>query len=347
MSQLYGFNDFIGREDLNTEFKEFTFNKSRLSIDNQHAETLCQTSGFIFNSNVEQNLKKYIGTYIPKYTCAFINTGIVGSLYIGVNDYGLVKGIPYQGNLPIESIKKQILHSAQTYVTNNMGQDFDFEKLISIDVLKLEHPNVPHNHCAPSFHTYLAQKTEFMSRYTNFVAKFENWKIRYNFFTQKLTDLVNNIESRLALTEYIRRIDPTNPVIKLLESDFVLEHSDHELIMELKDDSTKIYYWVCRWKDEMTNLMKSTKPEFDEPVFNPSVPRNLLTNVSEMIPYWIHNNSNMNLYLIRIRFNTLVATFGTKKNSQMIFSYQSYYDKNWISCYRNILPNGEPVCTPF
>jgi hypothetical protein len=341
------FNDFIGKEDRNTEFKEFTFYNSGLLIDNQLAESYCISNKFDFNPNVLKNLKRYVRTYLPKYTCAFLNGNIKGKLYIGVNDYGFIKGIPFQGELPIKSIKKMIFDIIKITIRNNMNYDIDFQKLISVDIIKVNNPEVPKKPISKTFTNFIAKKQIFINRYNKFVEKNNRWKNKFNFFTQKLIDLVNNNDSRKMLIEYIRKHEPNNLVIYMLESEYILEYQCHEKVNILKKDSTNPYYWVCKWKDEMINFMKQTKPVFNDNDFTPATPYNLIISANEMIPYWIHNNSCMNLYLITININTLLDIIGTQTSSKIFFSYLQYNDKSWLSCYRDILSDGEPVCTPF
>lgn len=341
------FNDFIGREDINTEYKEFTFYNSGLLIDNQLAESYCKNYQFDFNLNVLKNLKRYIQIYLPKYTCAFLNGNVQGKLLIGVNDFGFVKGIPFQGELPIDSIKKRIFNTIQTTIRNNIGYEFNFNKLISVDIVKINTPPPPTKAAPQSFINFLVQKQTFIKSYNKFVEQIKNWKMQFNFFTKKLVELANNIESRKLLLEYVRRNDPTSKVIDILESDHKLEYCDHGEISILKDNPVNLYYWVCKWKDEMIDIMKEIKPVFDEPEFYPSTPYNLIISASEMIPYWFHNNLSMNLYLITIKFNTLTSIYGTRTTSKLFFSYFQHNYKKWVRCYRNVLPNGEPTCIPY
>lgn len=341
------FNDFIGKEDLNTEFKEFTFHNSGLMMSNHLAETYCQNCQFSFNSNVIFNIERYIRFYIPKYTCAFLNSNINGSLYIGVNDYGFIKGIPYQGELDTEKIKSKIYETVAATIKNNIDYKFDMEKIIQVEIIKVNQPPKPTKVMPQSYTDYVVKKERFIAEYNKFVERMDNWKVRFHFFIQKLVELVNNIESRMMIIEYIRRNDSASSVIKLLETNYMLEYKDHDEINILKEDPSNPYYWVCRWKDEMINMMKEQKPIFDEPDFMHIVPYNLITSSSEMIPFWYHRNPDMNLYMISIKFNTLLSTYGTRVSSKLYFSYLTHDDKNWISCYRNVLPNGEPVCTPY
>jgi hypothetical protein len=88
---IISFNDYIGFETINKEYKEFTFNCAGINIDNKLAEKYCYNNNFKFNEDVLENLKKYIKVYLPKYACSFWNSKIQKSkFYIGVNDFGLV-----------------------------------------------------------------------------------------------------------------------------------------------------------------------------------------------------------------------------------------------------------------
>ena len=42
---------------------------------------------------------EYITKYIPKYISSFSNSNIIGNIYIGINDNGIIEGIPFCGEL--------------------------------------------------------------------------------------------------------------------------------------------------------------------------------------------------------------------------------------------------------
>jgi hypothetical protein len=292
-----------------------------------------------------KNIKRYAKYYLPKYTCAFLNRNIKGCLFIGVNDFGFTKGIPYQGELPIDKIKKKMLKVIKKRVRHDFI-NLNFEKLVNIHIYKIISPIKPDLDNPQLFTDFIKQKEKFIIEYNSFINKLENWKIKMNFFTQKLVDLVNNLDSRILLIEYIRTFEPINPVIKILESDFILKYNDNEEIANLKDDQFNIYYWICKWKDEMVDNMKNNKPSFNDNNFISSIPYNLIISVSEMIPYWMNYNSNMNLYIIYVEINTFESIYQFNCIDNLI-QYKTPNDNNWISCYRNMLLNGEPTCTPL
>ena len=340
------FGSCIGRETLCREYKGFSL--IGLDIDTINPELLCQNLNFIFNEDVLKSLKYYILKYLPKYTCAFLNNNNIdnGRFYIGVNDYGFVKGIPFKGNLPIRKIKDKIFKVVCQYVKNNTGTEFDFTKLINIDIVKIKNPDVPTEPIPKIFTEYIKQKKSFIEKYDIFIDKYQNWKIRYKFFTQKLINLVNNKDSRIMLIEYINKYNPSSSVIKLLKSDYILDYKCHDQVNELKLDIDNPYYWVCKWKDEMIKIIKKSKPIFREHNFSNIIPYNLIVSMENLIPYWIHNNPSMNLYLIKIRFNSLWSVYGMKTSSELFFSYINK-GNTLIRCKRCVLPNGEPACIPY
>lgn len=164
---------------------------------------------------------------------------------------------------------------------------------------------------------------------------------KYDFISQKLIDLVNNSNSRQALIAYIKKIDNNNPVIKLLLSDYKLEYNKNNNIKELKENPNNVYYWVTKWKDEYHKKIQKIKPIFTENINFKSIPINLIINSSDMIPYWIKYNRNINLYIIYIKINKLNKVL-SKENNNLV----SYYDINkqlWTSCKR-ILTSSGPAC---
>jgi hypothetical protein len=46
------YNEYVGQETINCEYKEFTFNLDGLLIDSKLAEQYCTSNKFDFNKNV-------------------------------------------------------------------------------------------------------------------------------------------------------------------------------------------------------------------------------------------------------------------------------------------------------
>lgn len=336
------YNEFIGVETIDKEFKEFTFNYSGILMDNKLAETYCRSNHFYFNKQVVSNLNKCIKYFLPKYVCAFFNSNITGHFIIGINDYGFTKGIPFNGLLPKKNIQNKMYEIVNTYVKYS-DNFYNFSNNVKITFIKLNRPPKPNTTISQKFINYLNEKERNINDYKEYLQKLENWKIRFAFFNQKLVELVNNIESRLMLIDYIKKHDPYNTIIDLLYTDYKLEYKDHEQVTILKDDPNDTHYWLTRWKDEMIKIIKKDKPIFINNFNTQNTPLNLIIGVSDMIPHWINYNDNMNLYILHIMI--IPPKLANEHNNN--YSYYDLNTKKWLYCKRIVLENGEPICNPL
>lgn len=338
----YSYNDYIGSETLFREYKKFAFNLAGLVLDSKLAEEYCTNNKFEFNKAVLINLRKYIKIYATINACASFNSNIDSSFMIGVNDDGFIEGIPYCGELPIEEIKLYIYKILSDNLKNSSLDSIDFTKYVKISIIKINKPEKPVEELNPEFSNFLKEKEKHIELLQKYDEDIKDWRIRFDFVNQKLFKLINNIESRTILIEYIKSIDPKCPVIDLLYTDYQEEYKKHDDVIILKDNKLSPYYWITRWKDMMISKLRKEKPLMIKPLS--SIPTSLIMNVNEMIPWWIHNNETMNLYMIQIEFNT--SDFGMEFTSNNFFSYLDYHKKKWIKCHRTIF-NGGPSCFPI
>ena len=65
----------------------------------------------------------------------------------------------------------------------------------------------------------------------------------------------------------------------------------------------------------------------------------MVSQVPKMIPSWIKNNPDMNLYVIKIKF--------PKNISPELFIEYKDSSNEWIRSYRTEDINGEPSCQPI
>jgi hypothetical protein len=342
------YNDFIGTENIEKEYKEFTFNCAGIILNNKLAEEYCINSIFNFNINVIQNLYKYFNIYLPKYACGFWNSNINnGNLYIGVNDYGIVKGIPYKGHLPFRIVKKKILKTINRYIkVLNTNTKINYDKMIKIKLIKISTPDFSNYKSiinTDKFKKYFIEKQKYLNNLNKYMNDSILWRKKLAYIGQrKLTDLVNTQDTRDLLINYIKKFDKNNKFINLLKlSHYKIEPKDHFEINIIKNDINNIYYWITKWKDYTINNIRLSKPVFNNNFNQHNLPYNTICSINEMIPYWINNN-DVKLYLINIQFKQI------NNNNNLIFKY---YDNNpikgkWISCIRTYI-NGGPACMPF
>jgi hypothetical protein len=335
------FDDYKGEEQINKEYKEFMFNTNGIFIDTKQADQLCLTNKFEFNKEVISNLNKYIPVFFSKYLCGCLNSNIKNSnFYIGIDDFGFTKGFPYQGVLPKKYLTKHFLKSINESVKHNTKSDFNFNELIEIKFIKLKYENANlKNSTHPEYTRYLKEKQKYINARNDYIEKLNNWKIRFAFINQKLVDLAHNFESRNMIIEYIKQRDPKNPVIELLLSGYEVIYEDHFKIAISKENPENPYYWITRWKDEVSLFIRSQKPKFKQQFKYHRIPINLIMNCNEMIPYWMENNENMNIYVVQIKIKKTVEN--------NCFSYYSIRDKKWSRCKRVLLNGTIPSCYPY
>lgn len=337
----YSYNDYIGTETLFKEYKRFTFNLAGLIIDTRHAEEYCSNNKFEFNEAVIINLKKYIKIYATINACASFNSNIDSKFMIGINDDGFVEGIPYNGELPIEELKIYIYKTLSENLINPLFDSIDFTKYVKINITKINKPGKPQYELNSGFLKFLKKKKQHQELHKKYDKDIKDWRIRFDFVNQKLFKLINNTESRMILIEFIKSIDSSSPVIDLLYSNYQEEYKQHDAVVILKDDILSPYYWITRWKDITISKLRKEKPLPIKSLSN--TPTNLIMNVAEMIPWWVHNNDSMNLYIVEIEFKT--SEFGIDFKGENLFSYLDYKNK-WLMCHRTII-NGGPSCFPI
>jgi hypothetical protein len=332
-------------EHLDREYKEVTLNTGGIKLGLSDVIKLCQTNIFTkeLNEGIITNIKTLIELYLSKNICAFLNANIFnGEIYFGINDFGIIKGIPYNGELPYNELTifaRELLKSCLMFASPKIKSDFDINKFVNIEFIKIDKPLRPEGKHHPEFIKYLEEYKLYLQALKEHREVFKDWKIRFDFVNQKLCNLINNYESRLILITFIKSINPSSPVIQLLESNYKETPKVHEEVILLKDDETTTYYWVTRWKDIMIPILRKEKPITPKPPSN--TPINLIMNVSEMIPWWINSSDEMNLYIIKITLNT-----DFDFDNEYVY-YYDIYKKKWVKCKRILLKDGNPSCYPI
>ncbi len=335
-NEEYVYDDNIGLETYNKEFKVFNFYSGGLEISNDDAIKLIQSKKWIFNDNIINNIKSMISVYLPKYTCAFLSTKMddISSVYFGIDDIGNVIGIPYQGELNIEEIKE---HAFNVLKENIKINNNNYTDIIDIKIIKVE--NNLKNEKIKSIHPELKEYLKHYENYNLVKNKYrrkrhvwEKLSFRYN---NKICELVNNTDTRNELIRYIEHSDFSNKIIRLLKSDWKLKPFTLEDIVYYKNNKNSIFYWVTEWKDKMLGFIKSIKPKLNYRFPTNIFPSTIIMLIKPMLAYWFNANQNMNLYLLKFEF---------KPHNEHNVQYKNIFNE-WISCVRTVNHNG-PCCMP-
>ena len=204
----YVSDEYLEDENREREYKTFTFNLKGLNIELEDAVKLCISNKFNeLNPKVISNLREYLKYYSSKYLSGFFNTKISGKLFIGIDDWGVLKGIPFKGDLPIEMLTAKFYQYLKSS-TQNKQFIGDLENFIKLKFIKIYYPDEKLKMYAqqqnPEYIKYLEKKAEYDKIMSIHREEFENWKIRYSFAQQKLIHLLNNSETRLLIIDCIK-----------------------------------------------------------------------------------------------------------------------------------------------
>ena len=339
---IYKYNDYKGPERLDMEYKLFTLHPKGTDVDpnDEHlAEKLLITAKWQFNNPVINNIDYYIDTYLPKYAAAFLNQESEpkkGEMYFGMTDDGFVQGIPYQGQLN----KKRIYEKIKSVLSSDsIKADTDVSKYISVEITQIDTSDFQftknHNKIIEN---YFLQKKEYVLKKKKYQLRKYVWCKLMDYFGTRLNILLNTSASRKQFLSYVISKDPyNNKIISLLKSNKQFKPITGAQVHILKHDKTSIWYWLTRWKDEMSDHIKEFKPE--TPIYSHRVlPLNIIITTVDMIPHWL-DKSDINLYLIKFTFS--------KPDYNINIKYKSDSSDSYISCYRNVFDNDEPYCHPF
>ena len=251
------FGDFFGPETLTKEYKGVSLHKTGLPFNVEKIEEYCRTNKFDFDDLVFLNLKKYIREYIPKYSSGYWNSNIFnGEFFIGIDNYGFIKGIPISNNKKINKtwlhnyVNKTIKKFVRT--ENNLILHENNLKNILIDIIPVKPP--PVNHEINKYYLkYLDKKKNFLAEYKEFLKKYHDWQITYEIVNMKLIDIVNIPKNRKILIEFIKNsVNCNQYILKILEDDnYLLPYLPGEEIKDMKKDIKNPFYWVTHFKDEL------------------------------------------------------------------------------------------------
>lgn len=337
----YSYNEYIGRETVPKEYKGFTLFKKCLDLTLYDCEKYCESNKFEFNRDVLSNLDAYLTEYLPRYACGFWNAGIpYTEFYIGVNDYGLVRGIPYcvstDGSTLADKITVDRLRDIIDSLVVNESAPFSYT--VDIEWIDVDPPPAPEQWTHPEYTRYLDAKAVFMEKYHTFVKTYDSWKDKYTIINYRLVDIFNLTPLREQLAHFIKTSDPTNPVVDLIDSDFQLQYMSGVEMKDHKLDKNSPYYWVTTFKDHLIDEYRRNKPVFHTEFMLSSVPFNLIIS-GDMIPYWMNSNQNMTLSVLRIVLRSTIS----EPNTHFFYSVPGV---GKLQCTRT-MRMGHPVCLPI
>ena len=357
----YEYNTVLTKETDRTEFKSFftdisTINSfidmSMSGLGSKNSLKLLQSGYWFFNPITIKTIKTYCKTYLPKYIACYSHphsTSNGGEFYIGIDDDGVMHGIPYKGDLKInfkkiiDKIFEERLMSFKDDCIN------EYKQHVNIELIKLKtHPANLINHNQPyqsqPYQYYIDKVSTQEKIYHKYLLNKKKWEELFSQYTSKLHVLLNKENFRLEIIEYIRSNTSTNyDLIADLRTGKKYKQQTYTEISKIKDDKTNIFYWVIRFKDARISFLKNIKPKCPKLYYNDNTPNFILCNVPLMIPTWLERNTSLNLYIIKI-------TIGGNISPTKFLKYKDMFTKKWKCGYRTMhnhsipqFPRCEPI----
>jgi hypothetical protein len=299
---------------------------------------------------VDQSLEYYSQYIIPRYISAFINTqriqntNNISTLYIGIDDFGQITGIPVLNyhRIPIKKMRRIIM--------KNINQKCNINIRIipcktSVNILEDEYET-----CVTE---YQRVKEENRRKMENYVTLKKKWLSDMRVYTQKMVNIVNDKKLREDCVFYIENeCDNIDNIIRfreILKSDVILEVPPTPIFSDIKEDPTELFYWIVRWKDDRLQKIVEKRPI--QPCLN-STPKNL-KNMQKRLTYhryrWLSSQNNLNYYVIKIDIednimnrNRRCISMNYNQDNKLMNNIVQYWDKTnkrWKEKYRVTLDN--------
>lgn len=352
----------IGIESIDREYKVFNFNPLKLSIED--GVKYLSSRIFCFNESVDKTIDNYIQLYFPKYLCSFFNPQSnlkKAELYFGIDDNGLVIGIPYIDNFNEDFINNLI---DKIYLSNIKFPSIEIKnkirQSIKVEVIPVNKSKIINN---------CSNKKSVYSRYFNDLEKIKNknklYKKKRNVWNEmcelnnpKLQDMINDFETRKFIWKYIKiktcfmkkkfknkfsHLEPYCDVnnywnmMTNIKSNHLFDSLKVGSMVEINEDNLDIYKWVALWKDSKFSMLKKVKPIKPVKKINSYYPIFLLSQVSKMIPEWVQTNEKLNLFIIKITFNI--------NDNQQYLQYKDITNQ-WKYSHRTMI-DGIPMSPSF
>lgn len=333
LSSFIGFN-----EDLENEFKEFTIKVDpHTYFDKNEIKSIVEGNASIdyrFNCMILDSISQYVKLYLPKYLSVFANSSLTqANLYLGVNDWGEITGIPFKGNLTTPMIE-EISKCLTLFIHNDNIEPNELLKLVNIKLHKLS--IVADILDTQSLQTivkdYHDHEKRYNSEYQDYYTKHTLWVEKIMLYSMSLQSFINDTSMRIRLAEYIESCDPANEIIATLKQNNYIELGDLSDIQEKKKDSTEMLYWLTKYKDLQVEELRNSKPSRPVRCTNHNVYEQqllYLTNLRSIL------NSKLDYYVIVFELPTNLPNTKFRKLGSC----------DWLEKIRTIGFDGKPTST--
>lgn len=322
-------------EELHVEYKEFCF---KINIYKYYSKvelySLINSGKFLsnFNDVILSNFKKYFDIYVPRYSCSFHNTESKKNkmIYIGVNDFNEITGIPFDGNLI--KYKDSFEKYSNELLTTHMSSKCCLNIKIHIEKCEIDEDILSDDHISEQIKEYTEQKKEYERKYKLFVENKAKWIREMYFYKGKLQSVVNHEHVRLDFIEFLKSNNVYEKFPEINSGDLVIESDEVKYHRNNKD---KLIYWVIIYKDSKVKQLIKRKPK------EPNVPRTsnfdycVVTKLTHLRKRF--HTQNISFFIMKIMVEQ-------KSQCSTILKYKDSRTGNWRKMKRFLLEEHHPQC---
>ena len=326
--------NYFDDESHDLEFKEFYLKISPdFLLSTEDISNIINTGVWSSDMNkiINMNIRMYFRYYIPKYVSCYMNSNINGRLIFGIDDFGEISGIPYLGDIDINSINSYFRKVLATYV-NGLS---DFKK-VSLEVKKL---NIDINILDDLIAEQIKDMNKKLDEYNRINLEYKQKKIKWlkeiNKYSTKFYNIMNRKDSREKLTAFCKKHNAAKHIIHLLESNAEIPVELNKIFYKRFKDKNDVVYWAGEFKDYTIDRLQEIKPVKGD---LPKITNNclLLRKISDLRYRFVKFNNNINYYIIIINVN------GKNNNNAVSFRLDSN-TKDWLVRSR-IVTSAGPGC---
>ena len=330
-------------ETKSIEFKEFCLKHKIFScLDRQQIYDMVRHSKLpnIFNNIILMNLYEYLQSYLPKYACSFHNmwiedkttTKYEGDVFIGVDDFSEITGIPYNGNLNDNKIL------LDKWVKDIIAENVDKCSCLSYDV-NIHECEIKDSYIDDDIEELLIkydeEKRKFRQKYMEYTNDKKKWINAINKYKSKLSTIQTNKELRDEFIFYLITHDKYTKFEKELSGETDI---DFENVRLTKYDKNNMIYWLIKYKEKCVKQLQMAKP------IRPIIPKLLnmdyccVTQMTKLRKRWISHNEKLCYYVIRIKVKA------DNKTCHCIISYNDIKKNRRRAMTRTLLDDYNPRC---
>ena len=250
---MFVLSDYVSmQEDVNTEYKEFCLKTYIYKIYSKNEINEMIRTGKVlgnFNDVILTNIYTYMDIYIGRYTSSFHNSpGEISHLWIGINDYNEITGIPYNGDL------RRHTSDIQAYINKELIKNVDhcchkvsmsIHECI-IDKLLIDNSN---------YNEYEKEYKRYNNEYKAYVVKKKEWIYNIRRYKGKLIDVLKDEKYHNEFSSFMTNIGLTHMIPNI---NTILIEKD---IRMYKTNPNYIIYWIIRFKEDSFAKLLPLKPK--------------------------------------------------------------------------------------